>query len=333
MVVLSHSFALVGAKEPLIGGNTFGGTGVWIFFILSGFLIATSWDQYPRLNVFLAKRALRIFPGLAVAVLLTIVVCGLFYTSLGLIDYATNTSTITYINNILLYNTQFALPGVFTDNPFPRSVNGSLWTLAYEFTMYLTIAAIGVLKIYKKVSISKIWIGLIILQIIVLLIGPERLDFSVFYIRFDRIVTLSLMFMTGVLFYKLGKKIPIKISYGVAALVLYVLIVTIVPDVTQIAAATLLAYAIFALGSSPLFSPFGKYGDFSYGIYIYSFPIQQMIAASILPTSPYLMFAMSLPISVALGAASWWLIESRALKLKSKIPYERYPIKQADEAW
>lgn len=333
MVVFSHSFALVGLNEPLIGSNTFGGLGVWIFFILSGYLIIASWEQYPRLNVFLAKRSLRIFPGLLVAILFSVLVVGLLYTSLNTWDYLTHTSTITYLNNILLYNTQFSLPGVFENNPFPNSVNGSLWTLAYEFTMYLTVAALGVLKIYKKIDIKYIWVGLLILQAVVLVVGADKFDFSVFYIRLDRIITLSLMFMTGVLFYKKSKKIKLSTKYGLVALLAFLLTCWLAPSSTVFAAATLLAYALFALGSSPLMSKFGKYGDFSYGIYIYSFPVQQIIAATIQPSSPYVMFLLALPISVVLGALSWRFIESQALKLKSKIDLGRYPIKQADEAW
>lgn len=333
MVVFSHSFALVGLGEPLIGGNTFGGTAVWIFFILSGFLIAASWDQYPRLNVFLAKRALRIFPGLAVMIILTIVVCGLFYTSLSLVDYITNTSTITYLNNILLYNNQFSLPGVFTDNPFPKSVNGSLWTLAYEFTMYLTVAIIGIFNIYRKIGIVKIWAGLFVLQAIILIIGSDKFDFSIFYIRFDRIVMLALMFMSGVMYHKLRKKIELRTSFGFIALILYLTIVTLLPDITSLAAATLLVYAIFALGSNRALSSFGRYGDFSYGIYIYSFPIQQMLVASLGLSEPYMLFALALPISTVFAALSWWFVESKALKLKHKIPYDRYPVRQTDEAW
>lgn len=333
MVVLSHSFALVGLKEPLIGGNTVGGVGVWIFFILSGYLIAASWDQYPRFMVFFAKRALRIFPGLIVAVLFSIIVIGLTFTTLGIVDYLTHTSTLSYLNNILLYNTQFSLPGVFESNPFPKSVNGSLWTLAYEFTMYLTVAVFGVLKVYKKIDIKYIWLAFFVAQIAILLIGVERFDFSVFYLRFDRFILLGLMFMSGVLFYKKSDRIPLSTNYGFIALALFVGLLWLAPSITSLFAATLLAYAVFALGSNALMSKFGKYGDFSYGIYIYSFPVQQAIAATLQPTSPYVMFALSLPASVLLGALSWWLIESRALKYKHKISLHKYPLKQANEAW
>ena len=108
---------------------------------------------------------------------------------------------------------------------------------------------------------------------------------------------------------------------------------TAFPSITSLAAATLLVYALFALGSHPAMAWFGRYGDFSYGIYIYSFPIQQMLAASLALSGPFTMFALSLPLSILFGALSWWFIESRALRLKKKIPYDRYPVGQIEEAW
>jgi len=333
MVVFSHSFALVGLTEPLIGGNTVGGTGVWIFFILSGYLIAASWGQYPRFNVFIAKRVLRIFPGLAVALLLTVIITGFFFTSLSAVDFFNHTSTITYFNNILLYNTQFSLPGVFTNNPFPGSVNGSLWTLAYEFTMYLMVGVLGSLGLLKKMSVKKIWAGLLILQIIVLLVGIEHFQISLFYLRIDRLITLGLMFMSGVLYNQAKKRIVLNTPGGVAALITYIIFSSLLPSFTAIFAATLLVYAIFSIGNSKKFAFFGRYGDFSYGIYIYSFPIQQMIAVLLAPSSPYVMFAIAQTCSVIAGALSWWLVESRFLRLKRRIPFRNYPLKQVEKAW
>lgn len=334
MVVLSHSYVLLGFGELRFGSSSFGELGVWIFFILSGFLIATSWDQYPRFVPFMIKRTLRIFPALIVVVLLSTFGVGLIFTTLSTLGYLTHPATISYLNNILLYNTQFVLPGVFETNPYPHTINGSLWTLAYEFTMYLGVVALGTVGILKKINTIYVWLAFLFAEAIIKFSGLGLFDFSIFYLRFDTFVTLGLMFMTGVLYHKKYRKLPLSVPYGVMALGLFIFVPLFVPQLTVFLACTLLAYAIFALGSQPLMHKFGKYGDFSYGIYIYSFPVQQIIAATLLPHSPWIMFALALPISVLLGYISWTFIESKALSYKSKINLHKYPLAtQADESW
>lgn len=333
MVVFSHSFALIGLEEPRIGDAKVGTIGLWVFFILSGYLIAASWDQYPRFNVFMAKRALRIFPGLLTALLFSVLVVGLAFTTLNVWAYLTHSSTLHYMNNLLLYNTQFSLPGVFTSNPYPNAVNGSLWTLAYEFTLYISVALLGAVKALRKININYIWAGLFVLQWIVLVTDWSMFRTSLFYIRFDLMITLALMFTSGVVFLKRSESILLSYRKGAIALLAFMALAFLAPTITTLLAAILLAYAIFALGASPALNNFGKYGDFSYGIYIYSFPVQQSIAATIPTSSPYVMFALSLGLSVLLGGLSWRFVESKALRYKSKIDLERYPIKQSETAW
>lgn len=332
-VVLTHAFALSGRDQPHIGSITLGGVSVWAFFILSGYLISASWDQYPRFNVFFAKRALRIFPGLIVALFLTVVVCGFFYSTLGLLGYFRSPGTIAYFNNVLLINTQYSLPGVFSHNIYPNAVNGSLWTLAYEFLMYLALAFFGVIRLFKKMPIEVFWVFLFALQIITIIGGFQHFDFFILYFQFNLLITMGLMFFTGVLIQKKVKSIPLRPLYGLGAAILFIAVVTIVPKITELAAATILAYSLFALGSSPHMSWFGRYGDFSYGIYIYHFPIMQMVVASTGTHTPFRLFAVVWPISVIAGATSWWLVESRFLKLKKKINLNKYPVPQVEAVW
>ena len=333
-MVFSHSFALTGFTEPYIGTASMGALGVWTFFILSGYLISASWEQYPRFNVFFAKRALRIFPGLIVAVFGTVLVTGVFFSNIGLRHFFTNPETLGYLNNIFLVNMQYTLPGgVFIHNPYPSSVNGSLWTLAYEFLMYLAVAIFGVVGIYKKISIDKIWLGLFITELIINLVGIRHFSFILFYFQFNLLVTFALMFFTGVLVQKKAKLFKFVPRYGILSLVLFVVAVVLIPKLSELAAATLLAYSLFAFGSSDRMSWFDKFGDCSYGIYIYSFPIQQMIVATTMTTNPYKLFALAFPLSVLIGALSWWTVESKMLKHKKKINIKKYPLLQPETAW
>lgn len=332
LVVFSHSFALSGNGNSNIG--SLGALGVWIFFILSGYLISKSWDQYPRFNVFFAKRILRIFPGLIVAVLVTIVVSALFFSSLPLREFFFSQTTISYLNNIFLFNTTFTLPGgVFESNPYPNAVNGSIWTLAYEFTMYIVIALIGVFNIYKKVSPFKIWLLLFALLVAMLVIGKQHFAIAVFYLDITQLLPWALMFFSGVLMHKYEKKIKLNTVLGIVLIALFALILLYTPDIAPLAAATMLAYGLFAIGRHGTMSWISKYGDFSYGVYIYSFPIQQMIVAVTGTTNTYKLFALSIVLSVIVAALSWHFIESKALKLKDKIDLKKYPLVQEDNAW
>ena len=146
LVFYSHSFALLGRPSPrFLAWIDLGALGVYIFFIVSGYLIAASWEQDPSLPRFFARRALRIFPGLWVCVLLTLFLLGPLLTTRGLPAYFTDWRTWRYLGNLGLY-TSYYLPGVFETVRYPNAVNGSIWTLPIEFLMYLVVAGAGVLR-------------------------------------------------------------------------------------------------------------------------------------------------------------------------------------------
>lgn len=333
LVVFSHSFAMSGNPEPQIGSEHLGTIGVWIFFILSGYLIAKSWDQYPRFNVFFAKRFLRIFPGLLVNLLLTIVVLGAFYSTIPFFQFLQTPGSIEYINNILLFPHSYILPGVFASNPYPLGVNGSLWTLWYEFTMYISVALIGVLKIYRKVSIVHIWLVLFALEILILAFNIDFGERSIFFLRPERFVQLGLMFFSGVLMYKKYDSIKLDYRVGIVSLVVFLVLSSLLPTLTPIFSSILLAYAIFSLGESSRMSWLTNFGDISYGIYIYSFPILQMIEASTQTHDAIKLFIAGFSVTAIMAWLSWAIVESKALKYKGKINTKKYPILQADSSW
>lgn len=145
MVLYGHSFVFTGNTESLfLGIVTYGPLGVAIFFSISGFLIARSWNADPSPIRFLIKRVLRIFPALAVCITLSVFVLGPIVTTLELREYLQHPATLDYLSNVFLYITYY-LPGVFENNVYPNAVNGSLWSLPVEFFMYLLLAATGML--------------------------------------------------------------------------------------------------------------------------------------------------------------------------------------------
>lgn len=332
-VIFSHSFALTGNKEPSLGPFSLGTIAVWVFFILSGYLISKSWDQYPRFNVFFAKRILRILPGLIAVTIFTVIIAGLFLTTLPFFTFIFSYGALQYFNNFLLFNSSYTLPGVFDNNIAPYTVNGSIWTLAYEFAMYISVALIGVFKLYKKISPFYLWLILLTLEAAKVLFARPYFDFIFLYLNFGDLITLALMFFSGVISYKYADRIKLKLIPGLSSLLIFLAVSLLMPKYTVLFAAIFLAYAIFALGKQPQMSWVGKIGDFSYGLYIYAFFVQQVISYITNTHNPYKMFAASLVVTFVLAIASWYLVESKALKLKDKINTKKYPIIQTDNAW
>jgi len=145
MVLYAHSFAFYGNSPPVfLGLTSYGGLGIDIFFIISGYLIVKSWDSTPSAINFLSKRALRIFPALVVVVLMSMLVLGPIFTTLSIGEYFAHPQFLPHLKNIIL-SPVFYLPGVLEHARVPNAVNGSLWSLPVEFFMYVVVMGLGIL--------------------------------------------------------------------------------------------------------------------------------------------------------------------------------------------
>jgi len=124
-------------------GHSLGSLAVYVFFFISGYLVCQSWQRDPQWGRFWLRRALRIFPGLAVAVAFSVLL-GWAVTTLPTGQYWSAAGTwLNLVNNMAALATVQTLPGVFEGNPFARAVNGSLWTIRYELMMYCVLAALA----------------------------------------------------------------------------------------------------------------------------------------------------------------------------------------------
>lgn len=151
MVIYSHSWALSAESESgdwlksFLGGSP-GMLAVNAFFIISGFLVMQSWGRQRSLLNFCRARVFRVIPGLAGVLLFTVLLSGMFWTSLDAASFFRSGEVWKYVyKNLLMIRTEYDLPGVFANNPYPDAVNGSLWTLRYEMKMYLALAVLGLL--------------------------------------------------------------------------------------------------------------------------------------------------------------------------------------------
>ncbi|ADZ11912.1 acyltransferase family protein [Riemerella anatipestifer RA-GD] len=149
-VIISHSYPLTEVRDKEIlmvitnGQLDLGGFSVACFFIISGYLIYQSLERSSSIKNYIWKRVLRLYPALIVMLLLTVSVVPFFYQGEGSI--LNNTSYFTYLpRQLSLYNLQHNILGVFEDLPY-KTINGSLWTICYEFTMYMLLVPFYFIK-------------------------------------------------------------------------------------------------------------------------------------------------------------------------------------------
>lgn len=320
-VTFGHSFAMInptGAHQDLgfgINSSSFGYCAVAIFFALSGFLILQSYDRSKTKTSYILARVLRIFPALFFANIVTAVLVGFFVLKQGF-QFFTDPTHLKYIFNA----TSFSL-GNYSDifKMMPHnSPNGSLWTLPFEFRYYVLILILGVLGIAKK----RFYLVLFLLSVFISFYLPLPYFLSNFISHVFKIpnysatyLSLPLCFVTGMLIYSFQEFFKLNVFAAIlCALGFYFTDQWIIKLL-------LLIYFVFVLGFYPklYLSRLNFQKDFSYGIYVLSWPVQQTLIYCKVVTEPVTLFFISMSIVTPLAFISWTFFEAPALKLKSLI--------------
>lgn len=322
LVLFSHCFPLGGhpGGEPLmatLGLDTLGGVGVGIFFVLSGYLVTLSLQRSANLAAFARRRALRIYPGLVVICLLCVGVLGPLLTTLAAPAYWRDAATWRYLaGNASAWNIHYALPGVFAGNPHPGAVNGSLWSLPYELTCYGVLVLASLLPGSLRRKVTLLAGGLVAMLLVRPLFAPQG----------DFVTVLGLDYFHGKLglLFALGAVVacwrtPIRrvlwpsVLLLVAAAVLPSGVLRLLCYVLGLALLTLwLALYGLWLPRIP-----ARMGDWSYGAYLYGFPVQQVLAHFRWHEASFFGFVLaSTVLTAALAALSWHLVEKPALRWK-----------------
>jgi peptidoglycan/LPS O-acetylase OafA/YrhL len=313
-VLFSHAFPIslgMHATEPLESTLRFslGTLAVITFFTISGFFVSQSFDRRKSFVEFMSARLLRIYPGLLVALLVTTLIIGPMLTTLPLISYLADRDILLYVaRNLTLKWLQYDLPGVFTDNPYPAVINGSLWSLFYEVLCYGIVIAIGISGVAGRYCRFAAFLCVYL----AVHVGYNLIDIHN-RVVLENIHELALPFIAGMALYQFRRYVPLNMILVVAS-----------------AGASLLAYRtswfhdffilswsyfIFYLGylRNRTLLLYNCLGDYSYGIYIYAFPCEQIIAALWKGVSPFEIIAVSLPATIGCAVLSWHLLEKPAL--------------------
>jgi peptidoglycan/LPS O-acetylase OafA/YrhL len=315
-VLVSHSFPITSgndSSEPFNilsrGQLTMGTLAVYVFFVISGFLIAQSADRSRNVQGFIRKRALRIMPGLLVVVVLTDLVLGPIVTTLPWDKYFGAAELWRNFKSLLFLPNTNSLPGVFKENPVYSAVNGSLWTLRHEVASY---AVLALTVLFPALRRPRVIVAIALLCWALPALTPSLLSHLPNVLR--EFFPLASCFFAGTAFYTLRDRVPMRPTVATASAV--VLLVSIIWIPFRYAGPFTLGYVVIFFG---LLIPRGRlwpgHRDYSYGIYLYAFPIQQTVQLY-LPSPWWLNSLISLPLTLACGALSWHLVERRALALK-----------------
>lgn len=350
-VLLSHAVSFQGGVDPLgaaTGGVVDLGTvAVDGFFALSGYLIARSYLHSPSLGRFLWRRCLRILPAFWVCLLAT---AALLLPLAQIIEYGTlsgfpltgDQSVVGYVvSNSALFIQQFHVRGLMGS----EAVDGSLYTLFYEFVCYLGIGVLGAVGILRRRR-GLVLIVALLMWLTILFDLVTSGSISAGGVVRELFLRLGSMFLAGVILYLWSERIPLNWRVGgFASLLLAAALIGASLQGSDphsrltylLLAPAAVAYLVILIGSSRRLSKIGATRDLSYGLYIYAWPIQVillLLGAAAWPLVVYL--GASTAITLALALASWVAVEAPALRLKSWSPgnvhrgaHRRNPSKEA----
>lgn len=281
-----------------------------MFFSLSGFLVAGSLERNRTLFSFLGLRGLRLFPALVFEVTLSALLLGVAFTDFALVDYFSAPEFRSYFWNIAGH-IHYHLPGVFLSNPAPRVVNGQLWTVPAELKCYLTLAALSLIGVMGRRWLT-VWIVLltqIVLAGLAIRYGVEDPTLVSPYVLVG-------CFMIGVCAFRLGSSIFLSGHAAILAAVITALLL-LIPRGDWFLPIPVTYLTVYLGIQNPRKHSLLLSGDYSYGLYLYGFPIQQAVATQSWTHEWWINFILAYPLAFGLATLSWWLVEKPAMKLKS----------------
>ncbi|MCL9664415.1 acyltransferase [Curtobacterium albidum] len=314
VVVVSHTWPIGGyGREPHIGDQTLGNWAVAGFFAISGYLITGSRLHSRGFVDYIWRRVLRIYP--AFLVVLLVVAFGFAPAVAAATGDGpwTLTSALLYVlKNLALDIRQYGILDTLNSVPFPRTWNGSLWTLFYEFLCYLAVGVSASVLPRKALSwcaaVALLAGGIFTFAITSnILTAPSNLELFVRLLAF---------FAGGMLLYLLADRTPLNVWFALGAFL--VLTVASMLGVSRPVAGLPVAYLMLYLGCKLPLHRIGSRNDISYGVYIYAFPVQQVLAYVFVDRviGPLSFALLSAVATIPFAWASWLLVEKPAMSLK-----------------
>lgn len=310
LVIVWHSFSVSGAGYAIVFqylgvfGNFMFPMILGMFFALSGFLVSGSLDRCRTLVSFMGLRAIRIYPALAVEVLLSAFLIGPWLTSSALVDYFSSPIFFKYLLNAL-GDIHYQLPGLFLDNPKSNIVNSQLWTVPWELACYVVLGVLVFLGARKWPIIFPL----------AMIVGILAFTFLPHVPRGTRLV---IAFLGGITLHIYRNKVPWHPGLFAAALSLALVFAYFNLSGPLILCA---AYMTVFLGlCNPPRNVVIRGADYSYGMYLYGYVIQQALY-QLTPYARawYTNAILALIVAAGFAAFSWYCVEKPALNLRGVV--------------
>jgi len=281
------------------------------FFCLSGFLVAGSLFRVGKISIFLTLRAMRIFPALLVEVFLSALLIGPLLTFVDLRTYFSSREFFSYFLNVV-GDIHYILPGVFVHNPMPM-VNAQLWTIPYELKCYIAIVVLALVGLLKRRRLLVLCVAAVIAVTYVHLAMKGTMP-NHFGNPPGRMLVLS--FLVGIVIYLYKDRIELSVGWFGLALAVF-LVLLLFPQAIYLVPFPVGYMTVYLGLLNPkrirwLFS-----GDYSYGLYLYGYPAQQVVS-QLLPQFRfwYVNLVLSLALAGFVAFLSWTFVESRVLGKK-----------------
>ncbi|MGH7686708.1 MAG: acyltransferase family protein [Candidatus Dormibacteria bacterium] len=310
-----------------------GNAAVAVFFVISGILVTQSWRGDPAMRRYLARRALRLLPALLVTVAVSALVVGSIVSHLTPVTYLRTPGTWAYLLNGTAFLQPYQLPGVFTHLPDTGTVNGSLWTLRYEFLCYLIVPLlVGLVTVTRRRGVLLAITAattLVATATLTTHTGPFRDGIPWSFaglpgaIGWDVVPLFMLMsyFLAGMCIQIWLPKLRFDGRLAALAVPLFI-VVSQHPRLFPLSVAAL-AYAVayFGIAARPVARRLVALGDASYGMYVWGFVVEQLVVVAFGPQiSAIVVVAIAMPVTWTIGILSWRLIEKPALRFKPRAP-------------
>ncbi len=326
LVVLTHSYGIIEEDtDPVYrftaGAFTGSYLGLSAFFFLSGLLVSQSLYSSPSLVNFLWRRVIRVYPAAIFSILFCAFIVGPLLTTYPLKDYFSSPVFYRYLATCFLIKVYYPLPGVFEHSLISHSVNASLWSISLELKLYACLFLSRLVKIPNTRH-------LVLLPIIISLVcgyffyresGQILTDITGHPITLYVYTTYATYFLIGVLCYSFKDKIRIAIYWIPILIMLFIAIVYF--------HISYLSYFIFIPALIIYVSANGTRWlkkitppiDLSYGIYVFAFPVEQIVVNYLHPAKSVWLFVLTVLCVLPFALFSWYVVERNALSLKNRI--------------
>ncbi|MET3373583.1 peptidoglycan/LPS O-acetylase OafA/YrhL [Variovorax boronicumulans] len=335
MVLASHSYVVTSGdihSEPWVGllGMTPGGVAVDGFFALSGFLVTGSLLRSDALRSFAVARALRIYPALWVALVVSTLVIGLSFSEFRFAEFISHPQTWRYLlkNATMLMGSEAFLPGAFAHNPFSMQVNVSLWTLRWELRLYVLVALMWwCTGRWRRGSNREATMAALVLGTAVVLLATTIA--LMILGKPNDAPRLGSMFFSGAAYWSYRRHIRIRGDWTLIMVAMMGAAMCLSPHAFELVYRLCFPYLLFFLAfipgralnnsSSVSIRNYNRVGDYSYGMYVYAFPIQQIVTALMPGIGTWALTGVAGALTLLLSIVSWHMVEKPAMALKQSV--------------